>query len=480
MENALVRQLLQQGREVKQAVRKAELSAGGRSIELRRYANDALRIMRRSIRGGAAPYTLDKSKVFTQKGRCAHVAISGDGETLVVLTSMSNLLRAVDYTITVRNLRDGEVLKEFTKNANAPREVAISHDGRVVAFQERDTNNCNVWIWDSHTMEYRMTTIVHGHGGASIPVSMTPDGSRILTGGELERGWWKALKVWWIDGLKPSVIVEHRYSTIEDITSAVLSADGKFALSVYRKKTIQVWDMDENYLSGPYCRRGSGQCLRKYRSENKDNYPYSNLSIAAKPVQDRSRVVISRGEYDRRMEVWSLKSNGTLEKEGILTSDVESMALSETGAIAASTGRRQPRKFEVWDVQNRERIDEIQSTMGIMTMAMSANGGRIVLGGHSDYTVDCRALEPPEVRVEVWDAMPSRVAYDAMSTLSRMDGEMGALPGPTSAIASFLAGDEATRKAVDRFGTVEDRINEARARKNAEEEEERQRKRQRI
>ena len=178
MENALVRQLLQQGREVKQAVRKAELSAGGRSIELRRYANDALRIMRRSIRGGAARYMLDKSKVFTQKGRCSHVAISGDGETLVVLTSMSHLLEAVDYTITVRNLRDGEVLKEFTKNANAPTEVAISHDGRVVAFNEKWADNSNVWIWDSDTMEYRMTTIVHGK--TWIPVSMTPDGSRLI------------------------------------------------------------------------------------------------------------------------------------------------------------------------------------------------------------------------------------------------------------------------------------------------------------
>ena len=85
-----------------------------------------------------------------------------------------------------------QTLKEFTKNANVPTEVAISHDGRVVAFQERDTNNCNVWIWDSHTMEYRMTTIVHGHGGASIPVLMTPDGSLILTGGEIENFGWKA------------------------------------------------------------------------------------------------------------------------------------------------------------------------------------------------------------------------------------------------------------------------------------------------
>ncbi|HLH62848.1 MAG TPA: serine/threonine-protein kinase [Ktedonobacteraceae bacterium] len=205
----------------------------------------------------------------------------------------------------------------------------------------------------------------HGHTGAINGIDWSPDGTRVVSGGNDF-----SVQVWNMSGSTPLFLYRHA----QVVKAAAWSPNGKYIASASKDKTIQVRDA------------GSGKLLHTITA-NKG--PVNAVSWSPD-----SKTIVSAGS-DKEVKVWdALTGNNAMMLYHDL-SPVNTVAWSPNGKYIASGGG--DHVVKVWDVMAGKIIYTFnQHTDAIRSIAWSPDS-KYIVSGSNDQTA--RAWEATSGRV---------------------------------------------------------------------------------
>ena len=200
---------------------------------------------------GCAEYELEGPT-----GEINSIALSSDG--------MRALAGSCDDTawVWVLNLRQDIRLHTLLGHTGTIYSVALTPDGRWALTGSRDKT---ARLWDLRRVFYNSeadsansisSTILQGHTGIIISVSLTPDGKWALTGSRD-----RTARLW--DLRNPADI--RSYSLLGHtklLYSAALTPDGKWALTGSMDHTARLWDLRDTEDISSYVLQGHTESIR--------------------------------------------------------------------------------------------------------------------------------------------------------------------------------------------------------------------------
>ncbi|TAG98107.1 MULTISPECIES: WD40 repeat domain-containing protein [unclassified Microcoleus] len=200
--------------------------------------------------------------------------------------------------------------------------ISVSRDGAYVAtghgnFQEsKNLQERDIKIWDRKTGQLLKT--LKGHTAPVRAVAFSPNGSRIVSGGQD-----KVIKVW---DANTGKLLQNIPAHTDHITSISFSNNGKFFASASDDKTIKLWDSNSlkllNILEGH-----RGQVLSVAFSSN-------DRVLVSGSGEDR----FDQNIQENSVNVWDLKTGNV---QHTLTGNagwVWSVAVSHNNKYVASGG----------------------------------------------------------------------------------------------------------------------------------------------
>ncbi|GAA2888011.1 hypothetical protein GCM10010517_51920 [Streptosporangium fragile] len=228
--------------------------------------------------------------------------------------------------------------------------VAVTPDGSRVVSGGGDGT---IRIWDLDTGRQRAA--LTGHTGTVSSVAVTPDGSRVVSGGGDG-----TIRIWDLEtGRQRAMRADHGGW----VYSVAVTPDGSRVVSGGHGP-IWVWDL----------RSGRRRAMRA------DHGGWAVPSVAVTP--DGSRVVSSGG--DGTIRIWDLRSG---RQRAVLTGHTDAVAVAVTpdGRRAISTGG--DRTVRVWDLDTGRQQAALTGHTGWVGPVAVTPDGRLAVSGGGDRTV---------------------------------------------------------------------------------------------
>jgi small GTP-binding protein len=214
--------------------------------------------------------------------------------------------------------------------------------------------------------------ILRGHSARVWSVAVTPDGWRIVSGGDD-----KAVRVWDAESGACLAILEGHTDWVSDVA---VTEDGRRIASSSWDKTVRVWNAE------------SGACLPSLKG-----HEGSLRGVAMTP---NGRRIVSAGYDDRTLRVWDAATRACITTIATPAGTV-GVAVTTDGRRIVSGSR--DNTVRVWDAETGDCLISLMGHTGaVWRVAMSADGRRIV-SGSEDNTV------------RVWDA-------ETGACLARLEG----------------------------------------------------------
>jgi len=285
--------------------------------------------------------------------------------------------------------------------------VALSPDGSRIASGGDKT----VRVWDAATGEE--LAVFKGHESSVSSVAFSPDGSRIVSGSGAND---KTIRIWDAEtGEEIAVLKGH-----EDIVySVAFSPDGSRIVSgsAFNDKTIRIWDAEtgeeltvlkgDGYVSsvafspdGSRIVSGSqfGGVWIWDAATGKEltvlkGHEKGVLSVAFSP--DGSRIV--SGAKDQTIRIWDATTREQLDVFKGHEDFVHSVTFSPDGSRIASGSGANDRTIRIWDAETGEQLAVLKGHEDLVnSVTFSPDGSRIV-SGSQDRTI------------RIWDAISAEV-----------------------------------------------------------------------
>jgi WD40 repeat protein/tetratricopeptide (TPR) repeat protein len=289
--------------------------------------------------------------------------------------------------------------------------------------------------WDWHYLKQQVRGglfTLYGHTGPVACVAFSPDGTRIVSGGgnpnqQFEAKVWDArtgMFLFDLKGLPPSL--QHS-SGIPDV-SVAFSADSKRIVTAGSDKTARVWDAKTGALQLELKVQGGDVRCAAFSPDGTrivtagdegivkmwdahgasalfDWKAHRNTVLRVAFSPDGARVVT--GGYDQAVKVWDARTGTLLLDARGMMSENSSMAISSDGKrIVAGRDDGTARVIDartravLLQLKGRPRVVfsgvQVGGSVGVMSVAFSPDGSRIVTGGSTG--------ERSTGEASVWDA----------------------------------------------------------------------------
>lgn len=328
------------------------------------------------------------------------LAISGGGDTTILTRYYGH-----DFSLYLWNLQTGDIINKMTGHsaeiisldisADGNRAVSVSKDGTLrvwdlgsdrISEQEGHmdlildivlnpngdmiataSKDGTIGIWDTKSI-FCFNKLI-GHKDEVTAISITPDGSRIISGGGSDYpGADSSIYLWDFNTYKIHNLLE---SNLEAVDSFVLTPDGRFVISSYWTKKILLWDLE------------SSRCLRNFRT---------NEHVMSIQVTPDSKIAIT-GNWGNTnaINLWKinvLNQDQNLPLENLLghKNAIEKILVLPDGRQIISCS--QDRTIRLWDLKSGKCLKCIEYEKGVQAIALfPSNKGQLVVGGYSDGSI---------------------------------------------------------------------------------------------
>ena len=230
------------------------------------------------------------------------LALSADGRVVA--------FRGDAFAATVFDADTGAKVADYRETARTAGGVALSPDGTLLAAAKADST---VGVWDIATA--KRLGVLTGHEGRVRAVVFTSDAKRLITGSEDG-----TIRVWGATtGAEAAVLRGHE----KRVTVLSLSADDRRVLSRSADKTVRLWDV------------ASGDTIYTYQ----DNTGFPGASLS--PDGERAALLTSNPGL-RVVEAASGRPDPLFDAE---PGSLDRIALTHDGAFVACAGPGEPRAW---------------------------------------------------------------------------------------------------------------------------------------
>ena len=212
-----------------------------------------------------------------------------------------------------------------------------------------------------------------GHEGIVRAVAVTPDGRRLVSGGDDH-----TIRIWNLASGKLERTLEGH---TDSVRAVAITPDGRRIVSGGTFDAVRVWDL----ASGKFVHTIVGQA--GYRAV---------YSVAVSP--DGRRVIW--GGAGAAVQVWDLASGRIERTLKSQDSTVRAVAISPDGNSALSGG--DGGKVQVWDLASGRLVQALNGCANpVCAIAATPDGSRIVAGGH-DSTVQVWSMASGRLEQTLW------------------------------------------------------------------------------
>ncbi len=283
-------------------------------------------------------------------GDCLLVQKHGSGVNDLVSIPHTELVVSggADGVLRVWNLKDnaGQCLREMKGHLGRIEGLAVTEDGCTIASAGYD-NSIRLWAVKSGKC---LKVLKSYDRDTTFAVAITPDGSKIVSGGRNGDGW---IRFW--DTSKGDCY--KKIKTDFYIYDIVITSDGHLAISASNR--LQLWDIE------------TGSCIRELTEEGDKVY-----AEFLKLMPDQRHLISG---WHNNLRIWDLET-GICEQKLDVISWVEALAITPDGRDIIFGGRDW--KLNLWDLEYATSMfDGPRHKREVMSLAMSSHGF-VVSGGH--------------------------------------------------------------------------------------------------
>jgi WD40 repeat protein len=211
------------------------------------------------------------------------------------------------------------------------------------------------------------------HDGAVRTLTITPDGSRLVTGGDDH-----TIRIW---NLASGRLERTLQGHADSVRAVAVTPDGRRIVSGGTYDVVRVWD----FASGQFEHTIAGQagCRAVY-----------TMAVTG----DGKRVVL--GGAGAVVQVWDLVGSRVEHTFRSGNSAVRTVAITPDGRFALSGG--DGGTIQVWDLETGRPVRALNGyTKPVLAMAVTPDGRRVVSGGH-DNTVQVWDIESGLLERTLW------------------------------------------------------------------------------
>jgi WD40 repeat protein len=211
--------------------------------------------------------------------------------------------------------------------------------------------------------------ILEGHSDYVKTVSITPDGSRAVSGSSD-----KTLRLWDLRSGKCIRTLEGHAGAVYSVN---MTPDCKRAVSGSADRTLRLWNLK------------TGECIKTLRG-------HTEIVGAVSITPDGSRAV--SGSSDKTVRVWNLESGKCLWILEGHSDYVKTVSITPDGSRAVSGSS--DKTLRLWDLRSGKCIRTlIGHTGAIRSVSITPDGGRAVSGSHSKYGIDTKERDCGDLRL---------------------------------------------------------------------------------
>lgn len=277
-----------------------------------------------------------------------------------------------DRIITLRNLKNGKIIRSFTEHSGSIYALCISSDGQTLISGSRDTT---IKIWHLHTIDiYKSNSInrligdglvdtLTGHSDSINAVAITQNGRIIISGSEDN-----TIKLWDLNTGECLATLDGHEAGVRAVA---ISPDGQLLVSGSADNTIKLWQLP-SVENEPIC--------------PDPIYTLTGHSDDVKCLAiSHDGQILASGSHDKTLKLWHLETGELKTTLVEHWREVNHLIISPDGRNLISCSGDEI--IHVWNLETLKLLHSFVGHQGAVAVVAISPEGQPLISSSWDHTI---------------------------------------------------------------------------------------------